>query len=317
MSDKISSDIVLNGLSAELLSTTGEPIGTPILKYPFLKDGDTDTKIIERRYWLYANVRSVPQINSALDEATASLFDFETNDMFLCEESEPTDVGCGLVEITRTFANVPKTRNVRMPQSITLFGIKNSGDVVAEDITSQCTITYKYDNNKGQGYTVIFPESAIGKRLKIQVQQRNYPNSVYFIYLTPTMATNWYGIDVLGYTERSEVGGFGTNTYKDCNTPITIGIIETIPTRNSKSVVADGYITYQYVRLSSTTERVSLPLPFEEESGANILTTTTKPTISEYSKMVSAGNVYQCAPATISMWLGNIAEIQIPYVYAM
>lgn len=310
MSDKISSNIVLNGFSAELLSTTGEPIGTPILKYPFLKDGDTDTKIIERRYWLYANVRSVPQINSALDEATASLFDFETNDMFLCEESEPTDVGCGIVEITRTFANVPKTRNVRMPQAITMFGIETNTTEVEEDITSQCNITHSLDSA-----TITYPEKAIGRRVRLRVKSTD-PDFTFhrWIFLTPTKTTETYDRSFIGYSRYNKTDG---TTIVYMHHIDLVEIMVGLPIRNSKSTIVDGYITFKYVKMNDAFDKIILPTPFEEANGEIILTNATSPTIAEYSKMVERGDSYQCAPATISMWLGNIAEIQIPYVYAM
>lgn len=309
--------IVLNGLSDARLRATGEPVGTPILKYPFLKDGDTQTKIIERRYWLYANVRNTPQIDSSLDKETASLFSFGTNDMFLCEESEPVDVGCGIVEIVRTFANVPQTRKVRIPQAVTLFGIDNTSNTIKENITKSCTIT-RYVNS----YKIVYPARAVGSRILIKVHTADENgnaltddsgNLIGFetnVYRTPTSATEVYDIDFIGY---SVAYGGSVNMHKIMN----IYILDGMASRNPKSTTVDGYVTYRYVKLNNPYEKITLPFPFEESNGNSVLSTTTNPTIKEYAQMVQNGDVYQSAPATVSMWLGNIAEIQIPYVYAM
>ena len=299
--------IELNGLSDELLRSTGEPDGTPILKYPFLKYGDTQTKIIEQKYWLYANARSVPQIDAPLDEATASLFEFATGDMFLCEESEPTDIGCGLVEITRTFANVPKTRSVRMPQSVTLFGITNTGNVVEKEITSECTI----NRNDAHGTTTItYPAEYIGKRVFVKTKDKN--GNIYYKYFTVENVTTTYSLEQIGwyyYTSGS--------TIKLPNTVIYIGLLGSMASRQPRNTIADGFITYQYVKLTAQDSILTLPTPFEEATGEIILTDKTNPTFIEYSNMVNTRTPYQCSQATVTMWLGNIAEIQTPYVYAI
>lgn len=299
--------IELNGLSDELLRTSGEPVGTPILKYPFLKDGDTQTKIIEQKYWLYANARSVPQIDAPLDEATASLFEFATGDMFLCEESEPTDIGCGLVEITRTFSNVPKTRSVRMPQSVTLFGITNTGNVVEKEITSECTI----NRNDAHGTTTItYPAEYIGKRVLVKTQ--NNKGNTYSKYFTIERTTTTYTLDEIGWYYYDNYSSF-----KLPNSVIYIGILSSLASRQPRATTADGFITYQYVKLTAQDSILTLPTPFEEANGELTLTAQTSPTVSEYSSMVANRTPYQSSQATVTMWLGNIAEIQTPYVYAI
>ena len=302
----------LNGLDETLLSTAGMPNGTPTISYPFISNGDRETKIIRQKYWLFAESLSSVAMDSQMDDATAALFAFDTTSMILCEETEPAEVGCGIVEVERMFCSIPKMRTVRTPQSITTFGFNSSPTWAA---ISDYTVSIIHDFHKVNPpyeFYFTFPASYEGKdvcvsaRLKFEDQFGSGGTS--------TLTATKYGI--------VENGAFSFKWYpgnnRDYRASVSSVQISTAPKkRNSKSIVADGYDVYSYVLLSDPAQKVAVSSAFEELSGANILTESTSPSATEFAKMISDGVAYQCAEATVNQWHGNIYEIRTPYVYAI
>ena len=302
----------LNGLDETLLSTAGMPNGTPTISYPFISNGDRETKIIRQKYWLFAESLSSVAMDSQMDDATAALFAFDTTSMILCEETEPAEVGCGIVEVERMFCSIPKTRTVRTPQSITTFGFNSAPTWAAiSDYTVNIFRDFHKVNPPYEFYFT-FPASYEGKdvcvdaRLKFEDQFGSGGTS--------TLTATKYGI--------VENEAFSFKWYPGSNrkyraSVLSVRISNAPKKRNSKSIVADGYDVYNYVLLSDPAQKVAVSSAFEELSGANILTESTSPSATEFAKMISDGVAYQCAEATVNQWHGNIYEIRTPYVYAI
>ncbi len=299
----------LNGLDETLLSGAGLPNGAPTISYPFLSNGDRETKIIRQKYWLFAESLSSVAIDSQMDAATAALFAFDTTSMILCEETDPAEVGCGIVEVERMFCSIPKMRTVRTPQSITTFGFNSQPTWAA---ISDYTVNIFHDFHKVNPpyeFYFAFPAKYEGNDVRVSARLK-YEGR----YETRTLTATKSGI--------VENGAFSFNWYPGNNrdyraSVLSVQISNAPKKRNSKSIVADGYDVYSYVLLSDPAQKVAVSSAFEELSGSNILTEATSPSATEFAKMISDGVAYQCAEATVNQWHGNIYEIRTPYVYAI
>lgn len=91
-------------------------------------------------------------------------------------------------------------------------------------------------------------------------------------------------------------------------------------TKNPKSKIVDGVYRYQYFQTEDPSS-ITLPDPFVilANNGEEVesLTTSTDPTIAEYSKMISDADFVQADYASRSRWENsNIWEVKIPLVYA-
>lgn len=302
----------LNGLDETLLSGAGLPNGTPTISYPFLSNGDRETKIIRQKYWLFAEALSSAAIDSQMDAATAALFPFETASMILCEETDAAEVGCGIVEVERMFCDIPKMRTVRTPQSITTFGFNSQPTWAAISDYSVSVVRDFHKSNPPYEFYFAFPATYEGRDVCVSAQLKF--EDQFGGGGTSTLKATKYGI--------VENGAFSFTWYPGNNRNYASSVssvqISTAPKkRNSKSIVADGYDVYSYVLLSNPAQKVEVSSAFEELSGANILTATTSPSATEFAKMISDGVAYQCAEAAVNQWHGNIYEIRTPYVYAI
>lgn len=143
--------VFFNGISETLARTTGVPNGRADVNLPFQNVGDFTTKEITQRYICYADAPAL-ELGSPLDTATATSCGVSAEDYFFVEQSSPRSIGADIVEVERTFVNVPQPQTLYSSGMQTLpahsFHVGNKiSDVFKPDEEVLSSISY---NNVGQ-----------------------------------------------------------------------------------------------------------------------------------------------------------------------
>ena len=101
----MSNDLITTMSEADL-KLRGIPEGMPSVSFPFSNFGDVETKLIRQKYRCL-----LPAVywglDAPIDTETALTAGVNSDDYFVVEESEPTNVCAGVVEVERTFATIP------------------------------------------------------------------------------------------------------------------------------------------------------------------------------------------------------------------
>ena len=82
---------------------TAKATGLPISEYPFSKEGDKATIILRQRFW---------QLLSSFTPLALGVAHPTRSDLLLIDEDNFRDIGGGIIEWERSYASIPKQRNV-------------------------------------------------------------------------------------------------------------------------------------------------------------------------------------------------------------
>lgn len=328
----ITSNIFYNGFTdADLLA--GIPEGQPSLEYPFIEFNDISTRLIKQRYHVKETAAFLP-LDSQLPSELATRFGVTAADFFLVENGTPQPVCGDIVEIERTYSNMPVTHTEYNNQILSFPGldasIQQAGtsteitDFSISRFQSGCAFVYVGTENAGNTYKAIIRYVEQGIRsdnipvsndLNLVRSDLVCDNAGYIaISAMLASATNVTisGKTVSGHLYYLALFGGGRALYTDSNATVTITTLTKEPYKLYKREPFNGntrmYTEYSYVRCTSFNEllNVSMARPYLDDWGVTLTVAADK---QNYLNLCAARTPCAYDAPTMSRWKGNIYEI--------
>lgn len=121
--------------SSESVSTP-IPLGPAKLAFPYTQDKDLITREITQPYVIRASDYSPPPLNTTYT-GQALLHTQPSGTFYYVGDSEPFEVGCGMVEFDRTWTNIPQSTFKALTSIETFPGFVNIRNPFSEQVASK------------------------------------------------------------------------------------------------------------------------------------------------------------------------------------
>lgn len=315
------------------------------IEYPFNEQGDTTTKVYKHIMQVnrgsYAPLAYDDVMTAAGEKPTRSPFSDDSS-AYWVGDSEPRDVGGGIVEFERTFANVPADRTEAyglypftfpgITQQLSTATLTSTGNY-AESITSSLgeTLSFdiQFDLSSADAATL-----AVGDPLRITNSGDTFdvdPDDGLSILSTYTFNEGFYQVRVKSIVNTTIV----VNVVVPNRTTGTTPTIDGNPngTRTSYAVLRSSYgdrdpftkssssiltVTYEKVSDPSTISSLATSQVVVTSGGAitDTATNSTIPTALEYTRFITQGTYINAEDESFERWKGNIYERRIIKVLA-
>lgn len=328
----ITSNIFYNGFTdADLLA--GIPEGQPTLEYPFIEFNDVSTRLIKQRYHVKETAAFLP-LDSQLPAELATRFGVAAADFFLVENGTPQTVCGDIVEIERTYSNMPIMHTEYNNQILSFPGldanIQQAGtsteitDFSISKFQNGYAFVYVGTKNVGNTYKAIirYVESgtatngeSISEDITFSRPDLVCDNLGYIaIRAMLDTATNvsFSGKTVSGHLNYLYKVVASTTVYANSTATVTITSLSKEPYKLYKREPFNGntrmYTEYSYVRCTSFDEllNVNMPRPYLDDWGVTLTVVADK---QSYLNLCASRTPCAYDAPTMSRWKGNIYEI--------
>lgn len=310
MSDKT----LITNMSEADLKLRGIPEGMPSVSFPFSNFGDIETKLIKQKYRCL-----LPAVywglDTPIDAETARTAKVNPDDYFVVEESEPTSVCPGVVEIERTFATLPPAYTEFESQIVNYPGISQA--YIDETTTTFATEISGYDKSRkaaklfiGKEYARKYVKIAITRTIK----DETYVNADVTSYSSAILvADDGYAyMAVLGdYFHNIEVNSILLTSYQRQ----ILYVVEEITLLNyyldyRKTFTTTGrmMVENRFVKISSNADFATIPLPSPYLEDWTISLSGTER--EKYARAVQNSEPLVYDYPTFARWKGNIYQIR-------
>ncbi len=328
----ITSNIFYNGFTdADLLA--GIPEGQPTLEYPFIEFNDVSTRLIKQRYHVKETAAFLP-LDSQLPAELATRFGVTATDFFLVENGTPQAVCGDIVEIERTYSNMPVMHTEYNNQILSFPGldanIQQAGtsteitDFSISKFQNGYAFVYVGPENAGNTYKAIIRyvengEATDGSPIsydKTHTYSDLVCDNLGYIAI-PAMLASATNVTISGKTVSGHLyylykyGGSGF-VYANTNATVTITTLTKEPYKLYKREPFNGntrmYTEYSYVRCTSFDEllNVNMARPYLDDWGVTLTIAADK---QSYLNLCAARTPCAYDAPTMSRWKGNIYEI--------
>ena len=328
--------------------SAGTSFGTPtcvgaVRKFPFANEGDSATIVYVHDMQVNRGSNAPLAFNNTMTTGSGSNdkkpsrspFSDDAN-AFWVGDSDPTDMGNGIVSFQRTFARVPATRLEGNGIYAFTYPGTDSSTIVTFDTSATSTgYSIAYSTTSGRQAIFRFPVDdtsiyQVGQQFDLRNNaagsSTGYCFEVYLQDYNPPQWVNWIASNAFVYSVDTTTNivemryTFNNTSYPETYvrnirsgvTVTTFSLMQTLPIRSSFTQNGNSRRSISYIKSDDLIGIGGLVKQFSvvNSSGTptEILTSSTTPTKLQYMEFRSNGDYINAESSKVSRWMGNIWE---------